>query len=259
MSVDLRVASWNLWTWEGRDPESIAEVIAQNNIEIVGVQEGATYFEEDAEKWNMVQKVAENLGYNYRFVPAVDFRPDKPVIQGNGVISKYPIKEAIRKDLNPDDVEYDGSYETEPRIAIRTIIEAGETDLAFLSTHLQYALYFETTGIRKAQVSKLLKLVDESDKPLILAGDFNTKLDSEEIEMIENKLERIGTEKPTWTTQPFEHKGWEVNELNYRPDNIFVSDNIESRKTKLVESELSDHLMVIADIEIPDKMENEED
>jgi endonuclease/exonuclease/phosphatase family metal-dependent hydrolase len=245
--------------YEGKNPEEIAKVIRENNIDIVGVQEGATYFDEDGGKWNIVEQIAEELGDKFEFIPALDFRPDKPFIQGNGIISKYPIKEASKRELNPDDVEYDGSYETEPRIAIRTIIEAGETDLAFLSTHLQYALYFETTGIRKAQVSKLLKLVDESDKPLILAGDFNTKLDSEEIEMIENKLERIGTEKPTWTTQPFEHKGWEVNELNYRPDNIFVSDNIESRKTKLVESELSDHLMVIADIEIPDNMENEED
>lgn len=248
----MRVASWNLWTWEGKDPEAIAEVIRENDVEIVGVQEGATYFEDDGEKWNIVEEVAEELGWEYEFYPALDFRPDKPVIEGDGVISKHQIKESSHRKLNPDDVEYDGSFEKIPRVAVKTIIEAGETDLTFLSTHLQYAFKFQTTDISRTQVSNLFEFVEESEGPIVLTGDFNSKLDSEEIKMLEDRMERIGSDKPTWTTQPFEHEGFEVDELKYRLDNIFVTEDIDCIGTELVESELSDHLMVIADVEIPE-------
>ena len=248
MENSLRVASWNIWTWEGKDPEGIAEVIKENDIDIVGVQEGATYFEEDGEKWNMVEEVAKELGYEYEFYPALDFRPDKPVIEGDGIISRYPIKQASHRKLNPEDVEYDGSFEKIPRIAVKAIIDTGERDLTFLSTHLQYAYKFQTTEISRNQVNNLLDFVEESEEPVILTGDFNSKLESEEIQMLEGNMERIGTDKPTWTTQPFEHQGFEVDELKYRLDNIFVSDNVDCEKMQLVESKLSDHLMVVADV-----------
>lgn len=92
--------------------------------------------------------------------------------------------------------------------------------------------------------------MEECENPLILTGDFNSKLDSQEIDKIRENLTRIGTEKPTWTTKPFDHEGFEVNELKYRLDNIFLNDSVEVEDTELVESKLSDHLLVIADINV---------
>lgn len=94
--MQLRVASWNIWTWDERKPKEIADIIRENNIDIIGLQEVATYFEEDG-KWNMAEEIAKELDYNYRFCVAHDFRPDESLIEGNAVISRYPIETTLKK------------------------------------------------------------------------------------------------------------------------------------------------------------------
>lgn len=245
----LTVATWNIWVYGDRESEKMAELIRENDIEVIGLQEAAIYFDEEEDR-NIAEEIAEELGYYYEFYPALDFRPDKPYKMGNAVISKYPIKNSKVHDLNPENVKYDGGYQTEPRIALETEIEIEDNRIKFFTTHLQYSYRFETSEIRRSQVQNLLSAVEEAELPVVLTGDFNSTLDNPEIQSIADELNKVGADEPTWTVQPFEHEGWNVTELEYRLDNIFVSSGIKCQATEVIYSELSDHLPVKAEVKM---------
>lgn len=249
--MDLKVATWNIWVFGDRDTEGMAELIRKNDIDIIGTQEVAVYFDEDKPR-NIAEEIAEELGYYYEFYPAIDFRPEKPYKMGNAVISRYPIEQSRAHKLNPDDLEYDGSYQTEPRLAVETRISSEENEISFLTTHLQYSYKFENTEIRQAQVQNLLSIIEELKNPLVLTGDFNSTPENEGLKKIEGLLCRVGNDDPTWTVHPFEHKGWTVEELKYRLDNIFISEDLKCQNTEIIESDLSDHLPVKATLKLED-------
>lgn len=227
----------------------MAEVIQKNDTDIIGIQEAAIYYDENSPK-NITEELAEELGYHHVFYPAIDFRPEKPYTMGNAIISRYPIKDSKSHELNPEDITYDGTYETEPRILVEAGIDVNGQTLRFLTTHLQYSYKFQTTNIRKKQVQKVLSVIEEIQEPAVLAGDFNAPLENEEIEMIEKEMNRIDSQEPTWTTKPFEHEGWKVDEPEYRLDNIFVSKDLKILEAETIQTELSDHLPVKATVSI---------
>lgn len=243
----ITVASWNIWVFGDRDTEAMAEIIQENDIDIIGIQEAAIYFDED-EPRHIAEEIAEELGYHYTFYPAIDFRPEKPYKMGNAVISRYPIESSDCYELNPEELEYDGSYQTEPRIAVEAEVNIEGERVSFLSTHLQYSYKFKTTETRKQQVQNLLSAVKTIKNPVVLTGDFNATLDNEEIQMLEDQMERIGDDEPTWTVQPFEHEGWKVNELKYRLDNIFTTEGITCKNAGTIKTEVSDHLPIKAEV-----------
>ncbi len=248
--MEITVASWNIWVFGDRDVEGIAKVIRENDIDVIGIQEAAIYYDEDS-PLNIIEDVAEELGYNYVFYPALDFRKydsDRQHEMGNAVISRYPIKDSEPHSLNPENISYDGTPEKEPRILINTEIDVEGASIRFLTTHLQYSHRFNTTEIRTAEVQNLLSVVDSFEEPVVLAGDFNAPLENEELQMVEEKLERVGSDKPTWTVKPFDYRGWSVDELEYRLDNLFISGDLEYRSSKTISSQVSDHLPVKATI-----------
>lgn len=249
VSMNLKVGSWNIFVYGDREFSKMAELVEEENIEILGIQEAARYFDEE-EELNSAKEIAEELDYNWQQFDSVDFRPEKPFTQGNAILSKYPIEKAEKHNLNPEWVDYDGTYETEPRILIEAVIDVGGEKIRFLTTHLQYSNRFESNDIKDAEIEKLIEIVENSDLPTILSGDFNLHSSTEEIQRIAEKINRVEDDSPTWTTEPFEHQGWTVKDLEYRLDNIFYSDDFSEMNHETIYSELSDHLPISATLKI---------
>jgi len=248
--MKINIASWNIWIYGPRDFKGIAKVVKENKIDIIGIQEAGIYFDKGNQE-NSAEKIAKELGFNYVFYPAADTRPKENYIIGNAVLSRFPITKSLSHHLNPPGVKYIGTYETEPRILVSSKIKLGkEKILNFLTAHLQVSLRFKTTNIRLAQVQNVLSIIKKLDGPVVLTGDFNATPQNKEIKKIEKILTRLGGNKPTWTVHPFSTDGWNVNKLEYRLDNIFISKKLAHSDFKIIKSKISDHLPIKATIDI---------
>jgi endonuclease/exonuclease/phosphatase family metal-dependent hydrolase len=244
----IRVASWNIWIFGKRNFKGMADCIKANKIDVMGLQEVGIY--SDGNKENMAKNIADMLGFNYAFYPSRDLRATKHFIIGNAILSKFPILKSKGYQLNPKYIKDTGTFMTEPRTIINSKIKVGKNKIVnFLTTHLQYSEKFKTNYIKRAEVKTILSLLNTLSKPVILTGDFNLTPKSKEIKLIEKTLKRIGGNKPTWTIYPFEAYGWHEDRLKYRLDNIFVSDDFSYRNFKVVNSKISDHLPIMADVE----------
>jgi endonuclease/exonuclease/phosphatase family metal-dependent hydrolase len=124
---------------------------------------------------------------------------------------------------------------------------AGQT-LNFLTTHLQVIIRFKSSRVRVFQVKKIISVIKNLNKNVVLTGDFNSKLDNKEMKLLSKILSRIGGTKPTWTTVPFDYKDWHIKGLKYRLDNIFISEDLKARNFRILRSKISDHLPIMADI-----------
>lgn len=253
--MELTIGTWNIWAFTDHDIEEMAEIIREEEIDILGLQETVIKQDDGSDEAHVSKRVADELGYHHYFCTAHDFSKtsfdtERNHKMGNAVLSKYPIKDQKCHSLNPESVEYDGTPEKEPRKLVETRIELGKETVSFFTTHLQYADKFKTTDLSRRQVENLLSVVQEAEPPIILTGDFNSPLGTEELNKIEDILNRVENERPTWTVHPFNYRGFEVEDLEFRLDHIFVSKDIRILDSETIYSELSDHLPVKAEIKV---------
>lgn len=248
--MNVNVASWNIWIHGSRDYKGMAEVVRENKIDIIGIQEVGVYFDKSLPE-NMAEKIAKELDFHFVSYPAFDKKPKRPWLIGNAILSKFPITKSEFYQLNPSNIEYDGTAQTEPRILISSKIQLNDNKIInFLTTHLQFSLGFKTTDIRIAQVERILSVIKKLGKPIVLTGDFNAIPESEEIRKIEKFLIRIDGNEPTWTVYPWSLYGWHVEGLKYRIDNIFISKDLAYKNFKIIKSKVSDHLPIKATIAV---------
>lgn len=248
--MNINVGSWNILVYGSRDFKGIASLIRENNIDIIGIQEAAVYHDKEMPV-NSAEEIAKELNYNFVFFPSVDARPRKPWILGNAILSRFPIIESSSYPLNLENKKYDGTSQKEQRTVISSKIQIDNKTLSFFTTHLQFSVGLNTTEVRLKQVKNLLTfLARHSGNPAVLTGDFNATPENEEIKIIEKKLQRLGSNEPTWTVKSGDFHGWKVDTLSYRIDNIFVSKDIHTKNCEVLKSDLSDHLPIKATLNI---------
>jgi endonuclease/exonuclease/phosphatase family metal-dependent hydrolase len=90
------------------------------------------------------------------------------------------------------------------------------------------------------------------DGPLIFAGDLNSKEGSEIVCLLEQSLSNAlrGSDLRTFANHPFSFQGFEVNDLEYLLDYIFVNDQVRVLAVHAENVAGSDHLPVVAMMEL---------
>lgn len=169
------------------DIQGIATVILATNPDLVALQEvdSSTARIGNAD---ILKELADATGMYIYFGKAMDFDGGG---YGNGVLSRYPIKEA--QTLALPSKGKDG----EPRsAAVVTVQLPGDSLLRFASAHLDH---LDDPTDRLAQIQLLLQLLHRSPVPMILAGDLNALPPSKEITQLKahftDATEKLG---PTW-------------------------------------------------------------
>jgi endonuclease/exonuclease/phosphatase family metal-dependent hydrolase len=249
MANTTRIASWNIWIFGKRDYMGMAKLIKRNKIDIIGIQEAALYYGGNR-TLDIAKSIAKELGYNYVFFKSTDIRPRLPIVQGNAIISRFPILASRSYALNSTVVKAKSAYEKEQRILVAAKIKAESGSINFLTTHLQYSRGFKSTPTRMAQARKIASIIRGLGGYTVLTGDFNSLPSNKEIGIIEGCMTRIGGDAPTWTVHPFSLPGWTENRLKYRIDNIFLPKGKTCKRFKVLRSKLSDHLPIMADISL---------
>lgn len=249
--MKLKILQWNVLYKE--DPNKIANEIKKIGADIVCGQELIQHLSKKPQI-DTAKEIANKISYQYIYQAADSWsNRDEKETQGNAIFSKHPILNYSHQHLqpakhNPPDPEHEGRVYVEATIAINDI------ELSIGTTHLSYSHMFQITNHRKKEVDNLLEILEKKKAKYIFMGDLNSTPDSYTItEILKiNTLKNPGPDfkRNTWTTKPFDYGGFRENKLNWRLDYAFLSRDLNLSNAEIVETDVSDHLPVLIEIEI---------
>lgn len=188
----IRFMTWNIQCGfpDGMDPfdveniggspihlNDIADCIQLNNAHIVALQEVGENRPNQVVESQIVY-LSERLNMNYAFAEhgpsgvtnASSMYPGK---WGNAILSKFPIERIESKELIYRDV-----YDT--RRALKATIRISEDqNVDVISIHFQFDTKppYDSEGSALIQTASLMDLIETSENPLAILGDFNWGID----------------------------------------------------------------------------------
>jgi len=246
----IKVLQWNVWYHENY--QNLVEFIKRVDADIVCCQELTTNFIDANPGIDVAAEIAKACDYNYFFHPMTIYGTSGEQVQmGNGIFSKFPIISKNYKFVQEADPNVI-SYETEDRSYVEALLDVNGTHLKVGTVHLSYSTAFAMTEKRLAEAEKLSEATQDNHERFILTGDMNAKPDSPIIKQLEKMFIHAdpNTARPTWTTKPFSYQGFEANKLDWRLDYIFATEDINVIDNKILETDYSDHLPVLAEVQI---------
>lgn len=207
--------------------EQSPDICGLNEVRGEGPIEGYT---------DQTNAIADGLGYNRYFAKAIDVGGSSPY--GNAFVTKYLIKSAETIAVPDPIFKYEiGKYES--RCILKSVVDVGGKDVMILVCHMGLAL-----GERKNAVKEICKIVDNTDMPLVLMGDFNAMPDSAELKSLFERLcdtDMLAEVKGKSTFPSYEPK--------IKIDYMFYK-NLKCTSVKTVEKVISDHFPIVAEFEI---------
>jgi len=238
------VLQWNIWYKE--DIRDIANFLLANPADIVCLQE--LTIQDMPEIGHTPDYIAKRLGYQH-FYKEIDLGEGKINI-ANGIFSRYPIIDTNWQWIN--EPTGTGHYDDEHRAYVEVTIEVQGKKLTVATTHMSYTNAFESTPRKEQEADRLSAILEKKQQNFVFTGDLNSAPDSSTIGKISSILDNAGPifTKNTWTTKPFSYDGFKENELNWRLDYIFISNDIKSVSAEIIKTNYSDHLPVISRLEL---------
>lgn len=207
--------------------EQNPDICGLNEVRGEGPEEGYT---------DQTNAIANGLGYNRYFAEAIKVGGTSPY--GNAFVTKYPIKRAETIAV-PDPILKNEIGKYESRCVLKAVVDVCGKDVMVLVCHMGLAL-----GERKNAVETICKIVDNTDMPLVLMGDFNATPDSNELRPLFERL---------CDTDAVASQSGKSTFPSYRPnikiDYIFYR-NLKCISVQTVEKIISDHYPIVAEFEV---------
>lgn len=230
----LRVMTYNLRFGELASMKEIADYIKSENPDIVALQEvdWKTHRERAPRQHGvaMINELAFYTGMFGLYGKSIDYSGG---YYGLGILSRYPILSSQRILLpNPEP-------QAEQRSMLMAQIEMPHHQpVTFICTHLEVA----TQDKRIAQIRFIQQEAKKIEGPLLLAGDFNARPDSEEIR----------TEMNGWINATDEEYTYHADNPTIKIDYIYFlpGRGLEMIDTNRGKAKLSDHLPVITNFRV---------
>jgi len=233
----LRVMTYNIHVGVGMDKKldlsRIAGVINSQHPDLVGLQEVDRGVER-TQKIDEIAEIAKMTRMDYAFAFNLRYQGGQ---YGVAILSRYPIR-AIDHRL------YKNRREAERRGFIRIEINVAGSVLNFVTTHLDYQ--YEDGRIFETQ--QLLGALADVKNPLIVVGDFNEVSIGEAYKLMRQAFD------DAWSSTRPDDQGFSypADKPAKRIDYIFTRqlDRIKARRAWNVDTVASDHIPVVADLEI---------
>ena len=209
-----------------------AEICGINEVRGEGPVEGYT---------DQTNAIADGLGFNRYFGEAIKVSGTSPY--GNAFMTSYPVisAETILIPEPTEEYEFDENSKRnyfERRCIIKAVVDVDSKDLCVIVTHMGLS-----DIERKNAVSALCKIIDETEIPLVLMGDFNTTPDDSVLVPLYERLSDTNEKSvnPTVSTYPSDSPEIKIDYIFYR--------GISCVRAQTVEEIISDHYPIIADFE----------
>jgi|SRR5215217_4280278 len=233
----LRVMTYNIHVGVGMDKkldlQRIAEVIDQQRPDLVGLQEVDRNVRRTEGK-DEIAELAAMTHMEFAFAPNLDYQGGK---YGVAILSRLPIKAT-------DHRMFENRRETERRGMLKVEVDAGGKTVNFVTTHLDYQ--FEDG--RLFETEQLLKFLDGVKGSLIVVADLNDVPEGSAYKLMRTRFD------DAWITSRTKGDGFSypADKPMKRIDHIFhrTGDRISVKKAWVVETLGSDHVPVVAEIEI---------
>jgi endonuclease/exonuclease/phosphatase family metal-dependent hydrolase len=232
----LRVMTYNIHHGEGIDKrvdlERIAQLITDAKADIVGLQEVDRGCER-TQKRDLPAELALLTGMTVHFEKNIAFQGGE---YGNAILTRFPIKRA-------KNTHYKMLRPGEQRGVLQLVLDVHGREVLFMNTHIDYR---PDDAERVINVEELREIVAAGKMPTIMVGDFNATPESRTITNVKSFLtdswELVGT--GDGFTIP-------VVKPTKRIDYIWVTkSSIEPVKIEVVQSLASDHLPVLAELQL---------
>ncbi len=185
---------------------------------------------------DQINYLGDALGCNRFFGEAIKVVGTNPY--GNAFLSRYPVRSAeVIHIPDPDERGEDVHYEH--RCAIKAVLDVDGKEIMLVVCHI---------GLAKSEahnaVSVLCEIVDSTDLPCIVMGDFNHTKDSGVLDRLFQRLSDADdmTEKKGTFTFPSYSPREKIDYILYR--------GMKCTECRVIEEIVSDHYPIVAELEI---------
>jgi endonuclease/exonuclease/phosphatase family metal-dependent hydrolase len=233
----LRVMTYNIHVGVGMDKkldlQRIADVINRERPDLVGLQEVDRGVRRTEGK-DEIAELATLTRMHFAFAPNLDYQGGK---YGVAILSRWPIKDTVHR-------LFQNKREAERRGMLKVEVDAGGRKVNFVTTHLDYQ--FEDG--RLFETEQLLKFLEGVKGPLIVVADLNDIPEGSAYKLMRTLFD------DAWVTSRTKGDGFSypADKPVKRIDHIFyrTGDGVRAKKAWVVETPASDHIPVVATIEI---------
>jgi endonuclease/exonuclease/phosphatase family metal-dependent hydrolase len=234
----LRVMTYNIHVGVGIDKkldlQRIADVINHEQPDLVGLQE----VDRGVKRTEGKDEIAELAAWThmqFAFAPNLDYQGGK---YGVAILSRLPIKDTEHR-------MYENKREAERRGMLRVEVDAGGGKMiSFVTTHLDY----QYEDGRVFETEQLLRFLDGIKTPLIVVADLNDTPEGSAYKLMRTLFD------DAWLASRAKGDGFSypADKPAKRIDHIFcrTSDRVRVKKAWVVETQASDHVPVVAEIEL---------
>lgn len=241
----IRVMTYNIHVGIGMDKKldlpRIAEVINKEKPDLVGLQE----VDRGVQRTQRIDEIVE-LSKLTRMDYAFAFNlPYQGGQYGVAILSRFPIRATEHR-------LYKNLREAERRGLIRAEVKIGGRVVHFVTTHLDY----QHDDGRLFEAQQMLAFLSEVKGPLIIVGDFNDTPAGQTYRLMLKQFDDAygRHQSRMWQDGSSGNEGYTypADKPAKRIDYIFTrrSDAIKTKRAWIVNSPASDHIPVVADLEI---------
>jgi endonuclease/exonuclease/phosphatase family metal-dependent hydrolase len=233
----LRVMTYNIHVGVGMDKkldlQRIADVINKERPDLVGLQEVDRGVERTQRRDEIVE-LAALTKMAYAFAHNLNYQGGQ---YGVAILSRYPIRAS-------DHRMFQNKRETERRGMIRVEVKIEGKPVNFVTTHLDY----QFPDGRLFEAEQMLEYLKDVKGTLIVVGDFNDEPSGSTYKMMLTKFGDAwlkNGEKPMGFSYPADQPTKRIDYIFFRS-----SDGVKAKQAWVVETLASDHIPVVADLEI---------
>jgi endonuclease/exonuclease/phosphatase family metal-dependent hydrolase len=140
----------------------------------------------------------------------------------------------------------------EGRVYLENKYEINGKIITIATTHLGYSHKFRATKTRLVENQNLCAILRKKIDNYIFCADLNSTKNGLIRKNISKYIKNCGPElnRPTWTTKPFDYHGFKEDQLKYRIDYVFSTNDMNISKSTIINTEFSDHLPILVEFEI---------
>jgi endonuclease/exonuclease/phosphatase family metal-dependent hydrolase len=233
----IRVMTYNIHVGVGMDKildlPRIADVIKREHVDLVGLQEVDRGVER-TQRIDEIAELAKITRMDYAFAFNLKYQGGQ---YGVAILSRFPI-------LATDHRLFKNLREAERRGMIRAEVKIDGRTVNFVTTHLDY----QYDDGRAFETEQLLSALKDIAAPLIVVGDFNDIPTGGAYKLMRDQF------VDAWIESHAAGEGlsYPADKPAKRIDYIFTrqADRIQAKRAWIVETLASDHVPVVAELEI---------
>ena len=216
----------------------IANTIVQQDADIVALQEadGPSRWSGNFDHVEFIAKQA-NYPWYYRAVNAHSWLFN----YGTAILSRWPVAETLAYNFKPSPPTVNKGFLLTRMTWRPDPATDKEINIDIISVHLD----FSRQKVREKQIAEMRGLLSTRNNPLIILGDFNSEWFAEK-----SVIKRLAETGELKVYQPQADNLPTYSNGDSRLDWILISSELAFVSYKVLPDKLSDHLMLVAEIQL---------